>query len=457
MIALVPSATTANISWRSCWRAWITRRFKPPQVRPELLEWLENFREQRGAAGAKKTKKPAQALVYVVQVSSYRQIHEVQFFKASLDREGGIRSVGDGWNNVDNALVKPPQFIGDDDLAILRLLWIARSREHHSSSYTLSGSNGAEILERMVATGRLYTSNPILKVPAARVRKGDARPGYIQRLPRSDDRLRPVLQTDPAASTVIPTDPPWYIDDVLGEAGPAKLPWDTKFLNDYLSMPAVSRGEAAIVTAVLRAISPDLPTPPAEDDASLRVVDAAPVPLLCLDSVPIYGSVYGSAYGSPRSGAAFLDYATVSFDYEGISFDAGSATTLTTGADGQLVQIKRHHDDEKRRLAQLRDAGLEPVKSAHVYSSKPLPQGMLGLSEAGAWPEFMSQSVPELRRAGWRVVMANDFRFNVVEIETIDGRVAPCEDGWKWALSWPIGRCASSRCWRSCFGATAAG
>ena len=405
-----------------------------PQVRPELISWLEQFRAQRDAGNARTIKKPSQALVYVVESSSYQssyqspyqRLHEVRFFKAALDREGRIRSIADSWSNVENAIVRPPQFIGDDDLAILRLLWVARTREHHSSSYALSGVNGAEVLERMLASGRLFTTSASGQVSAAALSRGAERPGRMHWQPRSDDRLRPMLQTDPPAAMVILTEPPWYVDDVRAEAGLAKLPWDTGLLSDYLSMPAVSSAEAPIVTAVLRAISPQLPTPPVHEEGALRVIEVEPVPVLRLDSLP----VYATGYGNFRTDAGLLDHATLSFDYDGVIFGAASATTLVEGADGQLVQVKRRLDAEKRRLAELRKVGLEPIQPSSFYSPKTLPAAMLGLSADRNWPDFMGNALPELRHGGWRAVMTNDFRFNVVQIETIEGRIGPAEEGW---------------------------
>jgi hypothetical protein len=119
--------------------------------------------------------------------------------------------------------------------------------------------------------------------------------------PQSDDRLRPLLQSDPPASMVILTEPPWYIDEPRGEAGPLDVPWDTKVLADYLTMPAVSSTDASIVSAVLRAIAPELPTPPAHDEESLRVIDVEPTPLLHLASVQIHGWAFVSGSRNARA------------------------------------------------------------------------------------------------------------------------------------------------------------
>jgi SNF2 family DNA or RNA helicase len=55
---------------------------------------------------------------------------------------------------------------------------------------------------------------------------------------------------------------------------------------------------------------------------------------------------------------------------------------------------------------------------------------MLGLADADAWSSFVSDAVPELVSKGWRVTMAPEFRYNVIEIDAIDGTAHQAGDGW---------------------------
>lgn len=395
-------------------------------VRPELVGWLEQFRIRSSALDVKKAKtKSTQALVYALAWSRYDRRHEVQFFKAGVGRDGGIRAIGDSWNNVEKALLKPPQFIGDDDLAILRLLWMGRSRVGYGG-FALSGVNGATALERMLASGRLFVADTNRQVAGTALHLGTARPGHIQWQPNADDRLQPVLQTDPPSTSRIMVDPVWYVDQPSGTAGVVELPWEARRIADYLSMPPISLAEAPIVATVLREIAPDLPAPPAEDTATMRVLDSEPVPVLHLNTLPIYSAHFG-AYSYQ---AKELDHATVCFDYEGFQFNAADKTTLVKAASGDLVQVKRRTEAEKRRLAELRKTGLENIPSGQVYGPRSFPPSMWGFSNAAAWPEFMHNTLLALEGNGWRVEMQDDFRFNVVEIDDIDGHMRQAADGW---------------------------
>jgi len=184
-----------------------------PSVRPELVSWLEAFRRLHGpngtdrtsgVHGTKKPKPSPHALAYVITRPKYSSHHKVEIFKASLAREGGVRSIGDPWENVEKALLKPPQFVSDADLSILRLLWLGRSRDVYDGygGFALQGGNGAAALERMAATGRLFMKDTNGQVPSS-LRSTDPRPADMQWPLQPDDRVRPVLQTVPPSTAMI--------------------------------------------------------------------------------------------------------------------------------------------------------------------------------------------------------------------------------------------------------------
>ena len=397
------------------------------EVRAEVVGWLEAFRQRLSAAGAKKTKTTIspQALVYALAWSSYERRYEVHFFKASRTREGNIRTVGDSWNNVEKALLKPPQFISEDDLVILRLLWMGRAHSGYGG-YPLSGANGAAALERMLGTGRLYLMDANLGMTGTALRLGNPRPGKIQWQPSIGDRFKPMLQTDPPATNLIVVEPVWYVDQSVGETGLVDLPWEASRIADYLTMPPITLTEVPLVTAVLRDIAPDLPMPPVAEMTPIRVIDTEPLPVLHLDTLPVYSANFGE-YGYQTEA---LDHATVSFEYEGFSLNVGSTSTLFKTFKGEMVQVKRRPDDEKRRLAELRKAGLEVIPGSRFHGPRTFPPSMWGFHHPDQWRDFMHETLPGLCAIGWRVDMKEDFSFNVVEIDIIDGQLHEAADGW---------------------------
>ncbi|NEX62458.1 DEAD/DEAH box helicase [Noviherbaspirillum galbum] len=401
-----------------------------PGIRRELATWLEGFRNRQSAppAGEKRQAqlKATQALAYVV-TRSYSGETEVVFFKGKLDGSGAIRSLDSEWNNVEQALIKPPKFVSDEDIVILRGLWLGRSRES-TSGYRLLGKTGSEILERLLGTGRAFvlpSGQTMFPIQPSPVHAAGARTGRTEWHVEADERMRPALQVDPAASLIVTTTEPfWYFDAASGEAGPVSMTLPARQVADFLSMPPISLDEAAAVASVLCDVAPGLPLPPASNVDAFHIIDADPVPLLVLDSLPLH-----SAAWTPQSRQMF-DFATVIFDYGGQPFAAQSTSNLSRLDSGEIVQIQRKHELELRYFSQLHGAGLRKIAKHSVYGPKPFPEGMLAPRSVEDWPDFMKQTVPALRELGWKIDMSADFRFNVIEIDDIAGEARPTGEGW---------------------------
>jgi superfamily II DNA or RNA helicase len=391
-------------------------------VRTELVNWLEGFRARRTAANpaTKKTSaKATQALAYVI-ARSHRG-PEVFLYKARLGADSAIRSLDDPWQNVERALIEPPKFVSEEDVPILRALWLGRAPGAHTASFRLQGATGAAALEKLVATGRLFASGAASSMnPGTRclVHSGPERGTQLVWQAQPDARVRPILQAAPSATLLLTTTQPcWYVDMHAGEAGTLALPWPAEQIADFLSMPSITLDEAALVGNVLREIAPELPAPPVPDVASVQVVDTIPVPMLTLDTWP-------------RWAVTPLDFATVSWDYAGHSLAANSNTTLVRTPAGEVVQIRRQGEAERQRLLELQKAGFRKIPANRAYGPKPFPEGLLGPKEEDEWPDLVKRALPALRERGWRIVMTDAFRHNVIEIEAIDGNLHQSGDGW---------------------------
>ncbi|MCC8397551.1 DEAD/DEAH box helicase [Paraburkholderia sp. MMS20-SJTR3] len=436
--------------------SWSAPSSASPGVRPELVSWLERFRERARAAEAADTasanQRPRQSgrtetLAYRLNWSSFHLRHEVVLHRARCDADGTIVEVGDSWTDVEAALLRQPRFISDDDLSILRGLWLGRSREDFGQ-FVLRGASGAETLQKLIATGRLFCDfgiAPGQAGPTPLARAAD-RPGRIEWEPLPDQRLRPVLRTEPRASMVLPTEPVWYVDGVAHEAGIVPLSLPFQQLPDYLAMPPISLAEAPLVASVLREIAPGLPLPPTHDASALRVIDVEPVPVLTLDSHALSATTKLSravksakavkptrgknGQAAPARDPGTVELAAVSFDYDGVSISADSSVTLVPLPGGDVIHIRRRYEAEKKRLLELRKTGLQKVPTRSVHATRQLPDTLLGLPDVDAWSEFVNDALPRLSANGWRVTMAPGFRYNVIEIDAIDGTAQQAGDGW---------------------------
>ncbi|CAH2786879.1 MAG: helicase, putative [Candidatus Burkholderia crenata] len=402
-------------------------------VRPEVAGWLEGFRS-RFASTRTYAKKPGEsggtlALVYVLGTSRIMRTAEVAPYKVRLSPDGSFQTLDRPWTNLDAALVKQPKFVSDEDMTIVRGLVIGRIRNDFGG-IVLHGEEGADLMQRMLATGRLFSAMPAdhdVAEPRRPLREAQQRPGRIEWTPDLDDRVRPVLQTEPPATLVIPTEPLWFADAQTREAGVVDMPQPARQLADYLSMPPISLAEAPLVSAMLREVDSDLPPPPEPETLNVYIVDTEPVPVLLLDTRPVNSSWRPR---DERTAANVLDFALVSFDYDGFSIDPTCATTVMRAASGEMVQVKRRHDEETRYLASLYDLGFRQIPSHQRFRTKPIPNGVLGLLVPDAWAVFTNGALPELRENGWRVSMSPEFRFDFIEIDDIQGTARQGTDGW---------------------------
>jgi hypothetical protein len=214
-----------------------------------VLSWVEDLR-RASVAVAKKKARPASArqqLFYVLKWTTDRRRFGIEL------RKGKYPESAEEWWKVDRALVTPPQFVNDEDLAILRLIWAERGHETRLRAYGLGPKHGAEILQRMADSHRLYPEDD-LGLP---LRAGTARPASIGWQVDANGFQRPCLKPEPGAELVVAVDPPWYVDLDEGEAGPLEVAGSRTVLNRLFSLPPLSAKEAALVAEALSELAPD--------------------------------------------------------------------------------------------------------------------------------------------------------------------------------------------------------
>ena len=406
--------------------------------RPEMLRWLEIFRAQcqpdRGSA-ARKTAKVEFNLMYRLEWSSRQQCFALAMYKTRRGTGVGTQRPGETWNNVQAALLKPPKFITDEDLPILRALWTTRKSDYDLNFY-LRGKTGAELLDKLVATGRLYFDGASDSRAAAEntacgpLRSAAPRAGRIGWQIVENGLLRPMLHVEPSAEAVIAVEPPWYLDPSSLEAGLVDLPQAIRSLpahgvSAYLAMPPIRPAEAELVAAVLGEVAPALPPPPLDQLASLRTVDVEPVPVLAVEARSVY--LDNDARYAYRP--SMLDYATVEFVYEDIRVAAFGDATLFSDRKQQMVQVRRRPESEDARIRELKAAGLRK-RSVEHHDHHGLPKQIFTPDGPDAWSGLVRDSLPLLRAKGWQVTMASDSRLNVIDIDAIDGVAHQRRDGW---------------------------
>lgn len=401
---------------------------RPPAVNHAVLEWIESFRQAMQEPAKKKTTSAQRSvhLCYALIKSYYAGGYLVQIYKARLDGHGRVVGEMEDWDNVERALLKPPQFIEEKDLPLLRLLW----QQHDKyDGFALDGALGSEILTRMLASKRLFLRERIegrrhtLSEPVP-LKAGGPREARLVWGADQSGKMLPRLLRSGAAVDVLPLeDATWYVDAAAGEIGELKLAQTPAQVAQLLKMPPLNEADVPVVAEALREMLPNLPAPSTE---RLRHLTAPLVPVLLLETTE---TKYMSGYRNYGSGYQVRDFARVKFRYGEAVIAPDHPSEFVTLANGETVRITRDAKAEQHALKALDKFGLRAMQDFGGYGDIG-DHTVLGLEADKAWPVFMQQAVPQLRAAGWDVVIPHGFRHQVLEVEAWEGEFDEHEDGW---------------------------
>ena len=391
------------------------------RVSTGVLSWVEDLR-RASAAVAKKKARPSgarQQLFYILRWTSDRRHFGIEI------RKGKFPESAEEWWKVDRALVTPPQFVNEEDLGILRLLWAERGHENGLRAFALGPKHGAEALQRMAASHRLYPQDDL----ALPMNSGNERPASIGWQIDSQGFQRPYLKPDPAAELVVPVDPPWYVDASGGELGPLLVAGNPEVVAKLFNLPPLSAKEAALVAEALSELAPDLPMPAEDASARLRQIDTAPVPVLQLETLHTHGYRAWRGYEQSFNGGPF-DVARVIFRYADAEVRPSEQHEFVTLPDGETVRLHRRPEQEAKLLAALASAGLERIPNHTLSTFGSPPPDIYGLVSDQAWPNFMLNGQENLRAAGWSIEFPEDFRHHVLEVEAWEAELLAADNGW---------------------------
>ena len=400
---------------------------RAPEINHAVLEWVESFR-RAVKAPSKKTAKPAsrpEKLCYAITRSAYTGGSVFGIYKGKLDVEGRLTGRFEEWSNVERALIKPPQFVTEEDLSILRLLWQQRDRYGY---FPVKGARGSEILTRLLASGRLFfmeaiAGNRYLRSDPVHLKQGKIRKAHLEWGVDESGLMVPRIVSNGALEVFPFNEAIWYVDAGAGEIGQLKIAQTPAQVAQLLDMPPLAEIDVPVVSEVLRELVPDLP-PPSTD--RLRAIASPLTPMLLLDtSEPSWmGSFRGYRYGTQK-----LDFARVRFRYGEAVLPPDHPGEFVTLQNGETVRVTRDPKAEKRFLKSLGEYGLEEVPSFGL-SGNIGEQPVFALENEKAWPFFMQQTVSQMQAAGWEVVVPQSFRHHVLEVEAWEAEFGEQEDGW---------------------------
>ena len=292
------------------------------------------------------------------------------------------------------------------------------------------GEQGDEILARLLAGGRLFfkeriAGNRCLAPELVQLMQGEVRDARMDWGADESGRMVPTIIRSGAAVDVLPLhEATWYVDGGAGEVGQLKLAQTPEQVAQLLSMPPLGEIDVPVVSEVLREVIPDLP-PPNTD--RLRTVASPMTPMLVLGtSAPLW-------LGSFRlymPGNHELDFARIKFRYGEAVLTVRHSNDFAMLQSGEMVRVARDKEAEAGAIKALCNYGFEEVPN-FIGSAGGIPERpVYGLENKKAWPPFMQQVLPKIREAGWEIVIPQNFRHHILEVEAWEAEFGEEEDGW---------------------------
>ncbi len=417
----------------------LRERDKGPRINPAVVHWADTLRAARGTAATALATAGgrgggAQAIYYILAPGKGRRGLFLHLIKGRLDEQHRRSAATAGWNNLERALVSPPQFADAADLEIFRRLLHLAGRGGLRGDLALSGAAGAELLARMLATGRACYAPPGQQPgdPYLPLTLAADRPARLAWQLDEHGLLNARLLTEPAASHLLPTDPPWFVDTARGEAGVAACEAPSDVLAHLLTLPALTPIDVRVVAEVLHEVAPGLPPPAADGERGMRLIDVPPQPVLHLHTVTLWGMTPHRGYDADYGRLAY-DYALAEFRYGEVALRPGETSAFAVLPDGETVRVLRRPDEEQRHLATLRALGFEaPPRHALYFHGDRMPEGLLGLASEEEWERFFSDLAPRLRDAGWQIEFPPEYRHHLLETGDwdIDFEEPEAGNGW---------------------------
>ncbi|WP_424192574.1 SNF2-related protein [Ampullimonas aquatilis] len=394
-------------------------------VNPDVLAWTATFLQQSQLIAQKYSKpssKKSEAIFYVLQHPRTRQ-YQVEFFKGPTQLGSLDEHHFKPWLNVESALKQPYKFIDEEDVAIMRLLWAERDRSYYGSGFALRGKNAADVLNRMLNTGRLLFADQEL----IHLERGDKRSGQLSWCKNEGGQSIAVLQTEPAAD-VIPVTPPWYVDLQAKTIGQIELPFEAGKALRLLDLPPLGEADIAVVAATLAQAAPELPSP--QGAQQIPVIEAPLQPILKLGTVKAVLYYYrGYPYTFQPT---LLDVAAPCFRYGEFDIAAGDESVFVNDVQGRTVRIVRQPEAEKKALLALPRYGLKaiPDNKLNAARGQAVPMPWWALEQESHWTQFVADVIPRLQELGWEVEHLTGFRHQIVEVDHWEADLTENEGGW---------------------------
>jgi superfamily II DNA or RNA helicase len=376
-------------------------------------------------------------LIYVMAPTSGGRHVALCLYKARLRPNGDVAAASPV-SEIFSLLSAPPSFLlpGDEDLIRFFVAMRSGASSQTGSATEPRGKIGAALLQMLAEQDKLLWANSWADVGNGLVYplKGGVMREAQLAWREEGKGLRLGWQVQAPANArhsgadqvdyMLPTDPPWYIDNLscgvlqLNQGG-AQIPLaDLQAL--VAQAPLLTSNDKLRVSQLLLAHGLQQLMPLPQPLPQRLRDDVLPRPVLTLDAAML-------ADGSLQR---WHDFAVLSFDYDGerVSFDPSQRVVRQKGDVTEIIQ--RDEAAEAKALAVLQERHFVAPATLPLSSVK----GGLLLPTQAEWIRFGRDGITALREAGWKIEKTVKYRYDLSDVgdwyaEVVDD---PADGGHAW-------------------------
>ncbi|NOS89914.1 MAG: DEAD/DEAH box helicase [Methylococcaceae bacterium] len=393
----------------ACLHYQSTKQTKAQTTDLECLEWLDNLNKPL----TKTHDIYKDFLVYILKAGSTPYNCTVEFMITKALKTGRLSKArkinfntlryGYSYTSHSNPL----------DEEIEKLIFALGT---HKGEPLLSGAIGSIALAKLVQTGRLFwesIDNPVISLGAPRNLAFS-----WQQENTADYHLSISVQS---AAKLLLTDPPQYLDTVLGTLGKFNAPIpNTETLAKILAIPHIPAEHADEFSFKLTVEHPELHLPAPRQIELSEQDGLTPIPHLTL-------------LGLQRPLQPYAHVLALSFDYGGWTLPATSTDTeySTVKAESGYVRIQRAPDTERLALHLLAQLGFTPTADpANPYGLLLASNDYNQHPHISNWQHFVEYSLADLAQTGWLIDILDSFKLNFQYAESFAADIGESQNDW---------------------------
>ncbi|AXA93416.1 DEAD/DEAH box helicase [Massilia sp. YMA4] len=391
--------------------------------------WLAQLAQLQASAPAKAPARVSSfRLAYVLCPDARTGEPDLLLCKAKTRGDGKIVSAT-VLANMSSLRYTLPDYIAPEDHTPIRLYDDMWGRSAFGVSKCPAGRPGGQLLSLLGREGRLHWAlqrDQIKTGQLTPVLRGDGRSATLGWHPTAEGAdtvgLRWQFDDGMPIEHVFATEPVYYLHS--GFLGELKLPpslaaMPIGALVDLLhDSPVLDAHEREHMAQRMVDLGLHQVVPPPQVVAPTVRDDIVPVPTLVLDSMLVLDR---------RGHQNWHDYAVPGFDYDGVYTDALDRSPLPRRRVGNaLEQIVRNAALEKAAAQRLAALGFHlPAPDAPLGSQ----ETALQLATQAEWLQFAQFELDGLRAAGWQIVLNDDYRYNLAQVDDWYAEVDEQDEG----------------------------